>query len=118
MLITRDSLTPIDFDGLKIFDYTAGRDSSSSLAYIHVPPGGRHAEAWSKRSEKYYLVVRGRVRFTLKDDVLDMGAGDFCLVRTGQRFSYTNESGEAAELVLVHTPSFRLEDDVFVEQNG
>ena len=57
------SLKPIDFAGLRIFDYTAGFDLSSSLAIIEVPPGAHHAEAWSKRSDKYYLVIAGTIGF-------------------------------------------------------
>lgn len=43
-----------------------------------------------------------------------MKAGDFCLVKRGRRFSYSNESSEVATLVLVHTPSFDLREEVFV----
>jgi hypothetical protein len=43
-----------------------------------------------------------------------MQAGDFCFVRQGRRFSYSNESSELAILVLVHTPSIDLREEVFV----
>lgn len=115
MIVTRSSLTSADFDGLRIFDYTAGQDLGSSLAAIEIPPAARHAEAWSKRSDKYYLVIRGEVRFVLDGRACDLGPGDFCFVRCGQRFSYSNDRSEMAMLVLVHTPSFRLDDEVFAE---
>ena len=54
MKIERESLKAIEFDGLEIRDYTAGRDVSSSMAEITVPAGARHKRAWSKRSDKYY----------------------------------------------------------------
>ena len=113
MIIRRATLNPIDFDGLEILDYTADVESDSSLAHIAVPPGARHAEAWSKRSDKYYLVTAGSVRFVIDGAPADLGTGDFCLIRQGQRFSYTNVESVDAALVLVHTPAFRLEDDVF-----
>lgn len=113
MIVRRSSLKPIDFDGLQILDYTVDVDSSSSVASIKVPPKARHSEAWSKRSDKYYLVTAGSIRFVLDDEPIDLSVGDFCFIRQGKRFSYSNEGPEEASLVLVHTPAFRLEDDVF-----
>jgi hypothetical protein len=49
MKIERDSLKPIDFEGLEIRDYTAGTDVSSSVAETTVPAGVGHRLAWSKR---------------------------------------------------------------------
>ena len=116
MIIRHSSVEPVCFDGLQILDYTAEIESDSSLAFIRVPPNGRHAEAWSRRSDKYYLVTAGSVRFVLEGEASDLSAGDFCLVRKGQRFSYSNRGSEDSALVLVHTPAFRLEDEVFVDR--
>ena len=113
MIVTQDSLEPFDFDGLRIFDYTANQDLSSSLAVIEVPPNARHAVAFSRRSDKYYLVMRGQVRFVLEGSESQLRAGDFCLVRCGQRFAYSNDRPETALLVLFHTPKFSLENEVF-----
>jgi mannose-6-phosphate isomerase-like protein (cupin superfamily) len=114
MIVRRHTLQPIDFGGLQIFDYTADAKRGSSLAVIDVPPGATHAEAWSQRSDKYYLVVAGRIDFTLQGERFELGAGDFCLVQQGARFSYANRSPASAQLVLVHTPSFDLASEVFV----
>ena len=112
---SRDSIARLDFDGLRIFDYTAGQFSSSSLAVIEVPPGARHKEAWSRRSDKYYLVVSGEIDFALDGESQRMEAGDFCIVERGRRFGYANNGRAPATLVLVHTPSFDLREEVFVE---
>lgn len=116
MRVTRGSIAPLEFDGLRIFDYTAGRACSSSIATIEVPPGARHAEAWSRRSDKYYLVSSGEIDFVLDGDSQALKAGDFCFVAQGRRFSYANKSRSLATLVLVHTPSFDLREEVFVER--
>lgn len=116
MFIARSSMSPLDFHGLRIFDYTAGQSLGSSVAVIEIAPGVRHAEAWSRRSDKYYLVTRGRVRFTLDGDSQGMDIGDFCVVRQGRHFSYANEGHEPATLVLVHTPGFDLREEVFAGQ--
>jgi mannose-6-phosphate isomerase-like protein (cupin superfamily) len=114
VIVRRNTLQPIDFGALRIFDYSAGKDFDASLAVIEVPSKARHAEAWSKRSDKYYLVMQGALRFMFDGNESDLKAGDFCFVPRGQRFSYSNDSVETAVLVLVHTPTFRLEDEVFV----
>lgn len=116
MLISRKSIAPLDFDGLRIFDYTAGRSGSSSVALIEVDPGVRHKEAWSRRSDKYYVVISGEITFVLEGTEYAMAAGDVCVVERGRRFSYSNQSDIAATLVLIHTPSFDLAEEVFVEQ--
>lgn len=118
MIIKRSSMEPSHFDGLLIYDYTAGHDTSSSLAVIQVPPGVRHAESWSRRSDKYYCVTAGQIRFTLNGAEYDLAAGDFCLVRQGEHFWYENQTEELATLILVHTPSFELASEVFIQEQN
>lgn len=116
MRLSRSSITPLEFDGLRIFDYTAGQPLSSSIATIEIPPRGRHAEAWSRRSDKYYLVVSGEIEFALDGESRALKTGDLCYVKQGRRFSYVNESPNPATVVLVHTPSFDLREEVFVDR--
>jgi mannose-6-phosphate isomerase-like protein (cupin superfamily) len=115
MRVSRSTLVPLEFEELRIFDYTAGQSLSSSLAAIEVPPGARHAKAWSRRSDKYYLVSSGEIEFVLDGESQMLKAGDFCFVKRGRHFSYANTSRELVTLILVHTPSFDLRDEVFVE---
>jgi mannose-6-phosphate isomerase-like protein (cupin superfamily) len=116
MIVKRNSLVPFDFGGLEIFDYTAGQRLSSSLAVIEVPPNSSHPEAWSKRSDKYYWVARGEVRFMLERESFDLASGDCCIVERGRRFSYSNVREQPATLVLLHTPSFELDAETFAER--
>jgi mannose-6-phosphate isomerase-like protein (cupin superfamily) len=114
MIIREQDVSHIDFDGLGILDYTANLEGlAASMAMIEVPPGTAHARARSKRSDKYYLVISGSIRFVLDNDEFDLDGGDFCLVTQGQAFSYRNVTPHAAELVLVHTPPFDLKSEVF-----
>ncbi len=117
MKIACTSLTPTDFEGLQILDYTAGRDLSSSIAQITVPPGVRHRTAWSRRSDKYYVVLDGTLSFTLGDDCLDLDRGDCCIVPRGTRFGYRNSSGAEVRLLLVHSPSFDLSEEIFEDDD-
>ena len=114
MHVARRTVTALAFDGLRIYDYTAGQALSSSIAIIEVPSGGRHAEAWSRRSDKYYLVLSGEIELVLDGESRLLEAGDFCYVKKGRRFSYANKTANVATLVLVHTPSFDLREEVFV----
>ena len=116
MKIERDSLATIDFEGLEIRDYTAGVEVSSSVAEVIVPASARHRRAWSKRSDKYYYVLEGRLSFTVGVTTLDLAVGDCCIVRKGNRFSYGNPTGERAKVLLVHTPRFDLAEEVFEDE--
>jgi len=115
MKIERETLVPIEFEGLEIRDYTAQEGESSSIAEIIVPAGARHKRAWSKRSDKYYYVVNGKISFIVDEQLLELSAGDVCFIRRRRRFSYENTTDAVAKLVLVHTPSFELNEEVFEE---
>jgi mannose-6-phosphate isomerase-like protein (cupin superfamily) len=106
MFVSGKALIPIDFPGLRIFDYTAGHDLSASLALIDVPAGGRHAEVWSKRSDKY-CVVAGAIRFTLDGEETELATGDFCLVPQGARFSYSTAATAPASHMCRTSTSLR-----------
>lgn len=115
MKISKDSINPIDFEGLAIIDYTAGRDLSSSVAEITIAPSIKHRKSYSTRSDKYYYLVSGQVQFNVDGKLYDLFPGDVCLIFNGQKFFYQNNSGEPAKLILVHTPSFNLDSEVFEE---
>ncbi len=115
MKIERESLKSFEFFGLEIRDYTAGLEGSSSMAEIKVPAGARHERAWSKRSDKYYYVIEGRLNVIVDNQVLDLSTGDVCIIHQGTRFSYENQTGEATKLLVVHTPSFELAEEIFEE---
>ena len=105
MKIPKDILSPIDCECLTIIDYTAGEQTRTSIAEITVAPSVKQRRAWSRRSEKYYNVVSGRVQFPIEAEVFDLAAGDTCIIVQGQRFAYHNMGDQSARLVLVHTPS-------------
>jgi len=115
MIVKHQEVNPIEFDNLRIIDYTAGQNHSSSFAEITVPVGVSHKLSWSNRSDKYYYVVEGDVTFTINEKTDNLSAGDFCIVPKGDRFRYTNASSKDAILILVHTPSFKLECEGFEE---
>jgi mannose-6-phosphate isomerase-like protein (cupin superfamily) len=115
MIVKHEEIKPIEFDKLKIIDYTAGQDNSSSFAEITVPIGVNHKLSWSNRSDKYYYVIQGNVNFTVNKESYNLSPGDVCIIQKGKRFSYKNIGSNEAILILVHTPNFKLECEVFEE---
>jgi len=86
--------------------------SAPPVAWIDVPRGMRHPRARSERSDKYYVVVAGSVRFTTEGRTYDLGEGDVFVVPRGVSFEYENAASEEARLVLVHTPMFDADAEV------
>jgi len=80
MIIKHEAIEPIKFDKVKIIDYTAGQDISSSFAEITVPVGVSHKLSWSNRSDKYYYVVQGRLIFTVNNESNSLSSGDVCII--------------------------------------
>jgi mannose-6-phosphate isomerase-like protein (cupin superfamily) len=115
--ISGDSVNPFDFRGLEIKDFTSGLEVSSSFAEITVPPGAVHPLTYSTRSDKYYYVVTGILQFTVEDKSYWLAAGDVCIISKNKRFSYRNDSPETAKVILIHTPPFDLESEVFKDDN-
>ena len=112
MFLPANGSEPFAWCGLHIRDYTAALDLSSSVAWIDVPRGIRHPRARSGRSDKYYVVVAGSVRFNAEGRTYDLGEGDVFVVPRGVSFEYENAASEEARLVLVHTPMFDADAEV------
>ena len=115
MKILRNQVAPFDFEGLEIRDYTSNQRVSSSLAEIIVPPGIKHRKAHSRRSDKYYYIVEGTLNFLIDNESCVLCAGDVCIIPQDVTFYYENASNNTAKLILIHTPDFVLEEEVFDE---
>ena len=88
MFLKGQTIEPLEFRGLQVQDYTSSIECGASLAIVTVPPQGGHPAAYSERSEKLYFVARGAISFAIGDDIATLNAGDACLVRRGEVFSY------------------------------
>jgi mannose-6-phosphate isomerase-like protein (cupin superfamily) len=115
MFIKSEAIHPFDFEGLSIRDFTAALDTSSSLALIQVLPNTRHRRAWSKKCDKYYYVISGQLQFSLEGVEKSLKVGDVCIIPRGHKFSYENLGESPAEILLIHTPKFNLDAEVFEE---
>jgi len=115
MIIRENEVEQFDFDGLKIADYTANLDENSSFATISVLPQISHKLSWSKRSDKYYYIIAGEIIFFVNDKEYALSKGDLCVIKKGEKFKYKNSSAEIVKMVLVHTPNFQLDQEIFEE---
>jgi len=113
MIIKENAVEQFDFNGLKIRDYTAKLDENSSFATISVLPQTSHKLSWSKRSCKYYYIIAGEIKFTVNDKEYALSSGDLCVIKKGEKFKYTNNSHEIVKMILVHTPNFKLDQEMF-----
>lgn len=112
-IVHSDELERFNFHGLDIADYTSGKRGRSSVAVIDVTPGVDHPLAFSRRSDKYYFVLQGTVRFDVAGESHNLGQNDLLVITSGTRFEYRATSGPA-QLLLVHTPSFDPDAEVLV----
>jgi mannose-6-phosphate isomerase-like protein (cupin superfamily) len=113
MIIRKEDVNAIDFNGISIRDYTSNCDEKSSFAVITVPPHVSHQISWSTRSDKYYYIIEGSIDFLINEKKHCLKEGDFCLIKKGEKFTYTNNSNEASSLILVHTPTFKIDKEIF-----
>ena len=114
MVVRKKDVKAFDFSGLEITDYTAECNEKSSFAVIRVSPKVSHQLSWSNRSDKYYYVMDGSIDFLVNDENIVLNQGDFCLIRKGDKFKYKNSTDRIVTLILVHTPNFILEEEVYV----
>ena len=110
-----DSAVPFDFDGLGIRELTPTSLKSASIATIDVPPGARHRMARSSRSEELYVCLEGPLSFVVQHREIALGPLDVLHIPTHEWFSYHNESGKPAKLLLIHIPPFDLDSEEFLE---
>ncbi|MCU0822117.1 MAG: cupin domain-containing protein [Spirochaetes bacterium] len=113
MIIRREEIKAIDFKGLRIFDYTSRSNEKSSFAVIDVQPEVSHPLSWSKRSDKYYYILSGEIDFTINNNYYCLKQGDFCVIKIKDKFRYKNNTNEVVSLILIHTPGFELNEEVF-----
>jgi mannose-6-phosphate isomerase-like protein (cupin superfamily) len=113
MIIRENEVEQFDFDGLKITDYTARLDENSSFAIIAVLPQIGHKLSWSERSNKYYYILDGKINFIVNDKEYILSNGDLCVIKKGEKFKYKNDSNEIVKMILVHTPNFKLDQEIF-----
>lgn len=114
MIIRKENAKKVDREGFEVSDYGSGTDLSASLAHVEVAPGARHPRGRSTRSDRYFLMLSGRLR--VETDVqgsTELRAGDMWTVPCGEEWWYENASDRPALFVLCHTPALHLDAETF-----
>jgi mannose-6-phosphate isomerase-like protein (cupin superfamily) len=96
----------------KLIDEYIGRVNSghAQVSVAHMrSPGGWIEPGQTPEFEEYTLVLRGVLRVTHRDGILDVRGGQAVVVRPGEWVQYSSPEPEGAEYVAVCLPAFSPE---------
>ncbi len=113
MIVKSSDTEKLDFEGLPLTDYTSKQDTLSSLAKLEVSPGSKHRIAWSKKSEKFYYILKGQLVFMINNREYTANVGDLCIIPVNTKFAYMNKTDSTVEAMLVHSPKINMGNEVF-----
>ena len=70
-----------------------------------VPPGGGPPPHIHSREDETFYLVEGEIEFTLGDDTVTAGPGDFVNVPRGTVHCFRNAGSSTARMILTFTPA-------------
>lgn len=72
-------------------------------------PGGWTEPGQTPEFDEYTIVLRGMVRVTTRNDVIDVREGQAVITNRGEWVQYSSPEAEGAEYIAVCVPAFSLE---------
>jgi mannose-6-phosphate isomerase-like protein (cupin superfamily) len=72
-------------------------------------PSGWVEPGQTPEFEEYTVVLRGSLRVTTHDGVIDVGAGEAIITRRGEWVQYSTPGDEGAEYIAVCLPAFSMD---------
>ena len=72
-------------------------------------PAGWDEPGQTPEFDEYTVVLRGMLRVTTNDSVLDVNAGQAVIVNGGERVKYSTPLDEGAEYIAVCLPAFAMD---------
>jgi mannose-6-phosphate isomerase-like protein (cupin superfamily) len=84
------------------------KTSGVSVARMRSP-GGWVEPGQTPEFDEYTLVLRGSLRVTTRDGVLDVDAGQAVIAHKGEWVQYSTPGAEGAEYVAVCLPAFSMD---------
>lgn len=72
-------------------------------------PGGWIEPGQTPAFDEYTVVLRGMLRVTTRDGVLDVHAGEAVITHAGEWVQYSTPGDDGAEYVAVCVPAFSME---------
>jgi mannose-6-phosphate isomerase-like protein (cupin superfamily) len=96
----------------KLIDEYIGRVNSghSKISVAHMrSPGGWAEPGQSPEFEEFTIVLKGLLRVTHRDGVLDVRAGQAVIAHPGEWVQYSTPEADGAEYLAVCLPAFSLD---------
>ncbi len=96
----------------KLIDEYVGRVNSghSGVSVAHMrSPGGWVEPGQTPEFEEYTVVLKGLLRVTHRDGVLDVRAGQAVVVRGGEWVQYSTPEPDGAEYFAICLPAFSMD---------
>ena len=72
-------------------------------------PGGWVEPGQTPEFDEYTVVLRGSLRVTTRDGVIDVGAGEAVIAHKGEWVQYSTPGAEGAEYIAVCLPAFSMD---------
>jgi mannose-6-phosphate isomerase-like protein (cupin superfamily) len=91
---------------------------NQSLAEASVPPGGRTAAHFHRRTEELYFFTAGRGRLRVGEAERAVAPGDCAVIPPGTVHELVNEGAEPLVLLCCCAPAYSHEDTVLVGDAG
>jgi mannose-6-phosphate isomerase-like protein (cupin superfamily) len=96
----------------KLIDEYIGRVNSGtgavSIAHMRSP-GGWEEPGQTPEFDEYTVVLRGMLRITTREEVLDVHAGQAVIVLAAERVQYSTPLPDGAEYIAICLPAFAPE---------
>ena len=96
----------------KLIEEYVGRVNSGtasvSIARM-TSPGGWVEPGQTPAFDEYTVVLRGMLRVTTRDGVIDVNAGEAIVTHSGEWVQYSTPFDEGAEYIAVCLPAFSME---------
>ena len=105
-------------DGSEIRELLAHRNScirNQSLAEARLPPGGRTAPHYHRRTEEIYYILSGEGLMQIAQQQIKVVAGDAIAIPPGEVHTIANAGKETLIFLCCCAPAYEHEDTVLVE---
>jgi len=111
-LIPQPKVIPAAGNKPKIIEEFIGRVNSGTSAVSiarMTSPGGWLEPGQTPQFDEYTVVLRGMLRLTTRDGVIDVRAGQAVIAAAGEWVQYSTPEPEGAEYIAVCLPAFSPE---------
>jgi mannose-6-phosphate isomerase-like protein (cupin superfamily) len=111
-LISQPKIIPAAGNKSKIIEEFIGRANSATAAVSvarMTSPGGWLEPGQTPQFDEYTVVLRGTLRVTTREGVLDVQAGQAVIASSGEWVQYSTPTDDGAEYIAVCLPAFSPE---------